>query len=77
MHFGEDVSQTLCFDPRGVVPRETFYDVGQIEPDSVMRYTPDEALELADRTGHSGPWNGELITFTPDGEVVVEMLSNE
>lgn len=39
-----------------VVDRELYYSVGSIVHDDVRRYTAKEALSLAVKHGHYGPW---------------------
>ncbi|MET2951284.1 hypothetical protein ABXV18_24690 [Vibrio owensii] len=36
---------------------KTYYKIGEIDPDSIVRYDPLEARGLADIHGHYGPWH--------------------
>jgi hypothetical protein len=40
-----------------IVPRERYYEMGEIDPESVRKYTAQEAIVLMLRTGHYGPWD--------------------
>ena len=55
-----DVSDALrcVWDPVGdaVLPRELYYQAGQIEPDHCTRYLPEQARAQAVDTGTYGPW---------------------
>jgi hypothetical protein len=42
-----------------IVPRGTYYRLGEINPDEVRRYTAKEACVLMLKTGHFGPWEQE------------------
>lgn len=39
-----------------MVPRDLYYEQGQIDQAAVRRYDVDTATGLLDRTGHYGPW---------------------
>jgi hypothetical protein len=50
---------TLVIDhtrPNQPLPRELYYRAGRIDPAECRRYSLDEAIGHALRTGHSGPW---------------------
>lgn len=38
------------------MPRERYYEIGDIREEQVRRYEPEEARAEVDRTGHWGPW---------------------
>jgi hypothetical protein len=43
-----------------IIPRDLYYEVGSIDADEVTRYSYEEALENAVRSGHYGPWEENL-----------------
>jgi hypothetical protein len=50
----------LVFDhqsPLHPILRDAYYEIGQVRPDTVVRYTRKEAREMADRRGTPGPWD--------------------
>lgn len=42
-----------------VVTRKQYYDLGEIEEEHVIRYTPEEAINTALEFNHYGPWNDD------------------
>lgn len=40
----------------GAIPRDTYYEAGQIKEFHVDRFDQERAEELAKRFGHHGPW---------------------
>ena len=40
--------------------RADYYRIGQIVGEKVVRYRVEEAIGLAERTGHCGPWSGRI-----------------
>ena len=53
---------TVCIDRSNgkdvELPRTLYYGIGHIRPDECSYYTPAEAMALAVRSGHFGPWDG-------------------
>jgi hypothetical protein len=41
------------------LPRDIYYRIGRVEPDTVIRYEPHEAMVLAIQHEHYGPWHEE------------------
>lgn len=43
-----------------VVPRQSYYEAGEVCPESVRRYRPREAFQMGCKTGHCGRWERPL-----------------
>jgi len=39
------------------IPRQYYYELGEIDHDEVRRYTPEETLKQMVRSEHWGPWD--------------------
>lgn len=42
-------------------PRDLYYAIGHINPDEVVRWTRDAAIDLILGTMHYGPWNEDEV----------------
>ena len=51
-----------------IVPRDDYYRMGNIDSESVRKYTSKEAIALMLKTGHFGPW--EDATDEEDGDAI-------
>lgn len=54
------VSVPFVFDTsngqRRELPRDAYYALGRIDPEEVVRYSPEDSRRHALRSGHYGPW---------------------
>lgn len=60
----EDIPFIMCEDSchdAGVLPRAYYYQVGQIDPESVIRYTPKQVKEMCIKHETYGPWHRSLF----------------
>lgn len=44
-----------------IVARDRYYEMGEIDPEEVRKYTARETIVLMLRTGHYGPWEKEEL----------------
>ncbi len=55
---------TMCVDSchnLGPLPASYYYQVGQIDPESVIRYTPEQVKEMCIKHETYGPWHKSLF----------------
>ncbi len=66
-HYGKKCGHAWCelnefvfeFKPNGeevLIPKQDYYELGQIRPADVKRYTAEEAMANIVSTGHWGEW---------------------
>lgn len=58
--FGEPWVLDLSNDAFIKLPQDAYYRLGQVELESVVRYSMEEARKLCIKHGHFGPWEEHL-----------------
>lgn len=51
------------------IPRHIYYRAGQVDMDSVVRYTLEEVRDNILVAEHTGPWEHELLNMLEDGTI--------